>query len=171
MPSLSTSLARLSSMASPSNQWKERIARKIDSKIEAIAAGDPGLLDRVQEQARRRALQSLGLAEMQAELEAVAAQKKELERRERRAQRAMLAAVRRVPVEEVSETFCGGHHPDISKAIQRRQAVHEEELLAEHEQGREVLRLRREKDNLLDTIWLATSAQQVKALWQKVIEL
>src|SRR4051794_13655017 len=104
--------------------WKERIARKIDRKVEAVTAADPGLFQRVAAQARGRALQSLGLAEMQAELDAVAAQKKDLERRERRAHRAMLAAVRRVPPEEVADSYHNSPHPDVARALQQRQAVH-----------------------------------------------
>jgi hypothetical protein len=151
--------------------WKERIAKKIDKKIEVIAAADPGLLERLAGQARQRALRSLGLAEMQAELDALATQEKELERRQRRAHRAMLAVVRRVPIEEVEEFHYSAQHREVGLAIDKRQAVHEEELLAEDERGKEILRLRREKDNLLDTVWLATSSQQIKDLWQKVVEL
>src|SRR5713101_1122393 len=81
--------------------WKERIARRIDKRIEVVCAGDPNLMDRIRDQARQRALQSLGLAAMQAELDAV----------------------------------------------------------------------EKQKENLLDTIWLATSPNQIRQLWQKVIEL
>ena len=151
--------------------WKERIAKRIDKKIETIAAADPGLLERLAGQARQRALRSLGLAEMQAELDSIAVHEKELEQRERRAHRAMLAVVRRVPLEEIEESYYVGRHHEVEQAIQKRQAVHEEELLAEDERAREILRLRREKDNLLDTVWLATSPQQIKDLWQKVVEL
>jgi hypothetical protein len=151
--------------------WKERIARKIDQKIEAIAAADPGLLERISGQARQHALRSLGLADMQAELDAVTAQRKELDQWERQARQAMLAVLRRVPVEEVADPYYGCGHPHVTAAVQKRQAVHEEELLAGDERGREILRLRREKDNLLDTVWLATSPQQVKELWKKVVEL
>lgn len=150
--------------------WKERIARRIDRKVEAISAADPALMDRICEQARQRALKSLGLAEMQAELEAVSAQRDELDRRERKAQRAMLAAVRRVPLEEVTDTIYGTPH-EVTRAVEKRQAVHEDELLAEDPLGREVLRLRREKDELLDTVWLATSGRQIRELWRKVAEL
>jgi hypothetical protein len=31
-----------------------------------------------------------------------------------------------------------------------------------------VLALRGEKDNLLDTVWLATSSSQIKELWEQV---
>jgi len=151
--------------------WKDRIARKIDQKVEVIAAADPNLLDRVAEQGRLRALQSLGLAPMQAELDTVATQKKELEKRERQTHRAMLAVVRRMPVEEVTDSFYGCQPPEVTKALQKRQAVHEAELMAEDALGQQVLGLRLEKENLLDTVWLATSPVQLKQLWQKVMEL
>ena len=47
----------------------------------------------------------------------------------------------------------------------------QESLLLKSEHGRRIVELRREKDNLLDTVWLATSSQQIKDLWTKVGEL
>ena len=55
--------------------------------------------------------------------------------------------------------------------MNRRQAVHEDELLAEGEIGQRIMKLREEKDNLLDTVWLATSPKQIKELWSKVADL
>jgi len=150
--------------------WKERIARRLDKKIELLTAHQPGLLERIRHEARQRALQSLGLAAIQAELDTMAAQKSELERRERQAYRALLAAVRRVPIEAV-EDYVHYPPPEISIAVQQRQAIHEEELLAEDPLGQQILQLRQEKDNLLDTIWLASSPQQIKELWKKVVDL
>jgi hypothetical protein len=150
--------------------WKERIARRIDKRIESRTASEPAFLERIREQARQRALQSLGLAAIQAEVDALAEQKLELERRERQAERALLAAVRRVPIEAV-EDYYHGSQVEVNQAVQRRQTLHEEELLAEDPLGQQILHLRQEKENLLDTIWLATSPQQVKELWKKVIEL
>jgi hypothetical protein len=151
--------------------WKERIGRRIDRRVEALAASDPGLFDRVARQARERALRSLGLAEMQAELDAVAALEEQLESRAANAHRAMLAAVRRVPVEEAGDAYRHGPHPEVTRAVAKRQEAHEEELLAGDAIGRDVLRLRQEKERLLDVVWLATSPQQVKDLWRTVSEL
>jgi hypothetical protein len=49
--------------------------------------------------------------------------------------------------------------------------VHEEEVLAADKLGREVLKLRIDRERLLDVVWLATSSVQVRALWSKVSEL
>ena len=151
--------------------WKERIARRIDKRIEVLAAVDPNLMDRVQRQARQRALQSLGMAEMQAELDAVVAKQAELLRREEHAHRAMLAKARGVPVDGVDDCHARYAHREVTDAVERRQAVHEEDLLAQEEQGKEILRLRHEKDDLLDTVWLATSTPELRSLWQKVADL
>src|SRR4051812_34086659 len=101
--------------------WKERIGRRIDRKMEALAGADPGLFDRVARDARGRALKSLGLAEMQTELDAVTALEEELEGRAAKAHRAMLAVVRRVPVEEAGDAYRHGPHPEVTRAVQKRQ--------------------------------------------------
>ena len=44
----------------------------------------------------------------------------------------------------------------------------EADILAESDLGRRVLSLREEKENLLDTVWLATSSSQIKELWEQV---
>ena len=151
--------------------WQERIGRKIDSKIAALSVIAPGLLARVGQRARQQALQSLGLAELQMELDAIVAQKENLQRQEVRVQQAMLAVVRRVPVQEVASGHFGSQHPEVSMTIAQRQASHEEELLAQEEQGRDILRLRREKENLPDTLRLALASPQLKELWRKISAL
>jgi hypothetical protein len=157
--------------------WRDRIAARIDRAVERVKAAHPALFDRARREAHAAALRSLGLAGPYAELEAVQAAEAALERRKRRAQRAMLAAVRGVPPEEVSDNFgirYGGELPlpsEAAEAITKRQAAHQEQLLAEDPVGREVARLRAEKEDLLDTVWLACSTAQVRALWTKVGEL
>ena len=153
--------------------WKDRIARRIDKKVEAIKVREPNYMDRVQKQARQRALQSLGLTELQTELDSIAQQKEALEKREERVEKEMLAKVQGVPVEQVEAhgRYCVSMDPEVARAIDCRQAVHQDELLAEHPLGQEILKLQHEKEELLDTVWLATSGTQIKQLWTKVAEL
>src|SRR5947209_6391332 len=91
--------------------WKERIEARINRRIEAILAAEPGLIDRVKREAKGRALVSLGLAELQAEIDQIAAQKAALDRRDRRARRATLARVRGVETDEVEERYFGSLDP------------------------------------------------------------
>jgi hypothetical protein len=76
--------------------------------------------------------------------------------------------VRRVPIEAVGDSYSCSP-VEVPSAVQRRQPVHQEELLAEDPLGQQFLHLRQEKENLLDTIWLATSPQHIKERWKKVL--
>ena len=87
------------------NHWSDRIAARIDRAVERIKARHPALFDRVRREAHAEALHSLGLAEPYAELEAIQAEEAALARRKKRAQRAMIAALRGIPVDEVPDTF------------------------------------------------------------------
>ncbi len=148
-----------------------RMHEKFDKKIAALSAEEPGLLERLAAAARQRALHSLGLADIHQELERLAAQQQELERRQRQAYRAMLAVVRRVPPEEVEPALADSLPPEVAAAIARRQAEHEAELLAQDERGRHLLRLRRAQDHLQDMLALARCPARLRQLWKKVLEL
>lgn len=151
--------------------WKQRIAARIDRQIETICVAEPNFLDRIVHQARQRAVQSLGLAELQAELDRAERESELLADQKRHIERAMLAIVRGVPIDAIDRHVPYGHEGEIFKATERRQKVHEAELLAESDLGRRILQLRLEKEHLLDTVWLATSPVDVKTLWSKVNEL
>ena len=162
----------MSLTVSEKNHWKDRIARRIEKRIEALQAADPNLKDRIHRDARQRALQSLGLAQWQSELDEVARQKEQLEKRSKLLQRTMLAHVRGVPLDDFADDFFGYRtDEEVKTAVNKRQKVHEDQLLAECDVGREILRLRQEQDDLLDTVWLATSPSQLKTLWAKVTAL
>ncbi len=149
--------------------WKDRLSKRIERRIEVITAEDPQLLDRVHEQARQLALESLGLAETQRELAAVRKEKERLDEREDELQTQILSRVRGVPASQVGSTY--GCDTEVNKAIRPRVEAHEEQLLKDSDVGRRIVELRREKDNLLDTVWLATSSAQIKELWGMVATL
>ena len=151
--------------------WRDRISHRIDKRIEAIHADEPNLQDRINREATQRALASLGLAEMQAERDDIEQQRQNLEKRDRQIGKQMRAHVRGVSADDIDNFHGYGRDPEVEGAISRRQAVYVDELLAESERGRQILCLREEKENLLDTVWLATSSTQVRELWAKVTEL
>lgn len=159
------------------SHWKDRIAARIDRAIEKVKARHPVLFDRVRRDAHAEALRSLGLADPYAELEACRDEEAATARRKKRAQRAMLAALRGVPADEVADNFSVRYGTDLPlpveafEAIARRQSAHQDRLLADDPAGREVARLGAEKEGLLDTIWLATSPAEIKGLWARVSEL
>jgi hypothetical protein len=151
--------------------WKERIGKRIEHRIETLVAKkDPTLLQRVAEQARERAYNSLGIFAQHVELQQIEKQKAELDRRERRLKAEQRAIIRGTPVEQELEE--GYYHENMveSSVTARAQAL-EADILSESELGKQILALRAEKDNLLDTVWLATSTSQVKELWEQVNSL
>ncbi len=147
--------------------WKDRIAARIDKRIDALSAENSNIMERIKEAARERALDSLGISTLDKRAERTKQQISSLEKEEARTYREIAAKLRGVPLRDVQDE-CYGIDREISAAVEKRQALHEDELLAESEMGQEILSLRQEKENLLDTVWLATSGKQIKDLWEKV---
>ncbi len=151
--------------ATEKNHWRDRIGGRIARAVERIKARHPALFDRIARHAHAQALDSLGLADAHADLEAIRAEEVSLARRKKHAQKAMIANLRSAPIDEVTENFnirYGselGLPNEVAEAITRRQSAHQEQLLADDPIGREIARLEAEKDSLLDTIWLAVICQ------------
>ena len=60
------------------------------------------------------------------------------------------------------------HESEVESAVKARAAAMETDILSESDLGKQVVSLRVEKDNLLDTVWLATSGSQVRELWEQM---
>lgn len=152
--------------------WKNRIAKRIDKAMEVVySKEDPGLLTRTKAAAQAEAEESLGIAALKSKREQLAQQIKQLEKETRLVVRHMVATVRGCLVEEVfiADGWRGTPY-EVTQAIDQLAAIREEELLAENRLGKQILLLRQEKEELLDTVWLATSGRQIKELWSKVID-
>lgn len=151
------------------NHWKERITKRIDQRIETLVAKkDPTLLEKVTKEARQKAYESLGITAQQKELESIKKQREELDKRERRLQAEQRATINGTSVEDELHRGSYYYNDMVERAVSARAKVLEADILAESELGNQVLALRQEKDNLLDTVWLATSCSQIKELWERV---
>ena len=151
--------------------WKDRIGKRIGQRIETLVAkNDTTLLQRVSEEARDRAFESLGIDAQRRELEQLKKQNEDIEKRERRLRAEQRATVKGTNVEDELEN--GGHsyysNDPVDLAVKARAKALEADILAQSDLGKQVLALREEKDNLLDTVWLATSSGQIKELWEQV---
>lgn len=151
--------------------WKNRIAHRIDCRIDRLWAEEPNLQEQINRQARQQAIASLGLAELRAELDEITREEEVHERRRTEIGKRMLALVRRSAVEDVRDYHAYQNDREIDAAIERRQEVLSDELLGKTPLGQRILRLRAEKETLLDTVWLATSPAAIKTLWEKVSHL
>ena len=156
---------------SEKEHWKNRISMRIDKKIAAVTALEPGLFPRIESEARARAIQSLGIAELMVEQERVEQQQKSLESREEQLSRQVHSLLRGVPPDTIDSYAVSRSDTEVNGAIKARQVVHEETRLREHEFGRQITQLRLERENLLDTVFLATSPVQVRELWSRVSDL
>ena len=83
----------------------------------------------------------------------------------------MVATICNCETEEVSTChYYSGLPSEVETAVTRQARLLEDEILANNELGKQVLKLREEKEQLLDTVWLATSGSQIKELWTRVLE-
>jgi len=147
--------------------WKSRIAKRIDHRIETLVAKqDPTFLQRVEQEARHTAYQSLGIDAQRRELEELQKQRDQIEKRERRLRAEQRSVLRGTTVEEELEQTYYRQDGVVENAVNSRARAVESDILGQSELGKQVMALREEKDNLLDTVWLATSTSQIKELWE-----
>ncbi len=149
--------------------WKASIDRKVQRAIDAIYdEGDPGFRRRIQKESRQKALQSLHVEELTVRQKAIEGQLKTL----REEQGEILDKIReRVKTQCFEYKESDVYRFDVEAAITLRQKRFERDLLSEDERGRKILRLCEEQEQLLDTVWLATSSNQIKELWSRVSKL
>lgn len=138
-----------------------------------INQDDPGYLGRTRDKAKQLAYQSLQLEDLVKQLDEAIKQEEALTTQKKRLVQAMVTAVTGKTAEEQSRVYHGGSSlpNEVTIAVSRRQGVHEEELMEANPLGKQILTLRREQEELLDTVWLATSGAQIKELWQRVNDL
>ena len=151
--------------------WKSRLEERLDKKIEAVWAEDPGLKERLADQARQQAVVSLGVADLQAEHDRLEEEIKACQQRQEDIRRQMLTVLGGPPASPNSYSCEYEANSRLEAAVNRRQQVILDELLQASDQGRRILALEAEKANLLDTIWIATSPHQIRTLWTKLAEI
>lgn len=153
--------------------WKERIGKRIDCAIEAVyCLKDPTLLERIENDARQQAYASLGIEELLNERDQITADLARLEKESELIAKRMVAKIRSCDLSEVDLGYYSGSGIpcQVLRAVNAATAQIEEKLLAQHQLGKRVLDFRREKEELLDTVWLATSGKQIKELWANVCD-
>ncbi len=143
--------------------WKERIEKKIDQAIEkAYRDEGKGLREAIHQQAKTRVMKHYGLENYMRQYSSRKAQIDELQSQQLRASEEASK-----PFENRSSYYCWSErHSLIVGVIDRAAKDVEKEILQESEFGRKILRLEREREELIDTIWLATSPVQIRSLWK-----
>ena len=138
------------------NHWKERIERKIDQAIsELIVGSNPTFKLNLEEAARERAIDSLGIRELMTRHEELKLQIDSLLSENSD----VIESIERQLNTSYKKSGEYSSETRIESAIKQMQAVAEKVILSESEFGQKILKLRREKEELLDTVWLATACQ------------
>jgi len=151
--------------------WEERMTRKINQAIEALYAEEnPHFLEEVREKAHAQALKTLGMESLAAKVKQIEQRRKRDDADRTQAYREMVAIVTGKSAADIDSSYCMEPR-EVANAIRRRANVHERENLQQTELGQRVLKLEQEKEELLDTVWLATSTTQIKQLWQTVADV
>jgi len=149
--------------------WKEQIEKRIEKAI-AKAYRDEGNEWRLslQEKSYTEASKRLGLTNYMDKYKQLEAKLGKL-----RAEQAKLVEATEKPFKDsINENlrWVRGHEL-IDRVVKNEAKVVEVELLEGSDSGQKILRLKREKEELLDTIWLATSPVQIRSLWKDFTNL
>ena len=146
--------------------WKQRIERRIDKAIEATERRHPNLMNDIKTKADALALDSMGIA---SQMQEVKSRREQSEALIKEADAIEQSIYRQMLGEDTYERlgqYSAKHKFDEQK--KRQVDAHEEELLGQSDGGREILKLRQEREALLDTVWLATSNKEIRNLWSRV---
>lgn len=148
--------------------WKERVERRINKAIDALSEQHPEFMKELQSKSEAKVLKTLGVFEMKQQLDALQSQIKDLRAEESRIECAYQSKITGKP-----ESDCRNYYvtSEVDRIIQSRQTTVEEQLLAQSKIGQRLLALRHEKEELLDTIWLATTNRHIQDLWRRVVEV
>lgn len=146
--------------------WKKRIENRIDKAIEALETKDASLMPKLKAKAATEAHVSLGIADFQNKIKAITDQHNMLENEKDKLKSSMYAQL--LGEEAVRNGIHYRHDSDFLTMVRKRTESIESELLKNSAIGREILKLRHEKEALLDTVWLASSNLQIRDLWSRV---
>lgn len=145
--------------------WRHRIEHRIDKKIQLIANNDStDFFKKLRNKAKVMAEKKLGIHK-------IASQLKKLERELSQLIEEKDAIVVGLPIEELRELGRYQREQRFREKFNQVVSSFEVAVMEKDESGRQILKLREEKEALLDTVWLATSPQQIRDLWASVTAL
>jgi len=147
--------------------WKSRIEARIEKRIQQLKDSNLAFFTKITETARQQAISKAKIGKDMTRLDEIAKTQSDLEAEHEALQKTIYSKLYG-PKEASSGYYLKS---EINSRLANLQTAEEERLLADHELGRELAKLAAEKENLLDTVWLATSPRQVTDLWQKMLKL
>ena len=152
--------------------WKNRIAEKIERRIETlVATQQPSYLGEVDRKASEEAAGILNLSDVLTRKHTVRESIAKLKKQENQLQLEAASIVTGKPFDEFPRTHEWELNRMVEQAMEKAQRIAERNIMSQDELGRTILTLRDEQEELLDTVWLATSSTQIRELWKSVSNL
>ncbi len=158
--------------------WKARIDVRIKNRInELIANNEPDFQKRIRDSARAQAIEELGVSAEFTRLIAIKSEQNEAESARhslvKKLEREHNDLYEKMSIAIAGETTGGPmiHVYAVDRKIEEREAVILRQLMKSDPLGQQVLSLENEQENLLDTVWLATSPIQIKEFWAHTTEM
>ena len=152
--------------------WRTRIAKKIETAIEQlIETTEPGYLDRIRAKAENHVCEQFGIAELKAKrdacLERIEKLNEETSRLEGECHELRDTRLHKLSGKQGGTKKYGVYRADseVTRLMGEEQKKVSAQLMAEDELGRRILELQHEEEEMLDTIWLATTSKQLQSLW------
>lgn len=139
---------------------KDLIEKRINAKIEQIQIENKADLDMIKEQAKINGIEALGLTETMATIESIDDQITKLTEKRNKLE---IKALESLGVD--SNRVYNRYREHINNKIATAAAISEKKLIDAHPNLKQISALKDEKENLLQTIWIATSNTQVKQLF------
>jgi len=147
--------------------WKERIARRIDKAIEKLVAEkDQHFFTKHKKMSKERAVEFLGFTKQFKAIHEIELQRNKLIKQQEDTWREMAEMIG-----FSNADYRYGDRNAVENETSKWTKHFEKELLSKTELGRQIELLENEKEELLDTVWLATSPKQIRELWQRFAEL
>ena len=147
-------------------RWNDSISKRIDSKIKAIKEQHAPIIKEIAARSGAQAVKNLGIKEDYEKLQKLEEEEKTAKKKAADLTEKIYAKIR--PDDSSGSYYIRNH---LISAISDTSREIQSKLMLEHDFGKQIAGLEREKENMLDTIWLATSPRQATKLWQGVLLL
>jgi hypothetical protein len=148
--------------------WETCLTALITRRINDLSQTHSDLFDDIRHQARQQAVTELGLVELEGAAAQLQKERAALDLGQRRIEREQLAVLRGCTPAEIPDADLSIARQSVVRAIETHADACEPLLLAECAPGRECLEFNEERERLLETVLLATTAAQLKELWQRL---
>lgn len=146
--------------------WKERIDQKIKRRIESLKALNATYFAETETAAKLAAAMELGV---HSDIESIRAMEQKIEKLQNDTKKHLLQVIEKISGKQLNPYYAQMDRVDTELKPHIERSMNN--LLATDPRGQEVIKLDAEREQLLDTIWLATSSHQVRDMWAQVLKL